>query len=260
MYGKELLLELQRRGCPTLFHACTLGTLQSYSKLGAYRSRSAVEAAGLPLTPQVSDDADRRLGIWNHLFLNIFDQHADVHNGRSVTGLNKYGPITMVFNAGVLDGVEGEIVGYRREITRGDYDPAVHEVRRLDEFRAETFRDASAPSSSCLPSRRPGTPGPNMCVHYDDSGAGVPFAGYLKKVIVDQLPAIHKSLQQEMTGATTNAICDRFPETPIEIRECIVACGCRDAYARMTTHQVRAFFVESNMEVYSMRLPRQSRR
>ena len=79
MKSSELAGELKRRGRKSLYHACTLTAFQFYCKLGAYRSRAAVEAAGLALSPRVSDDADRRLGVFSNLFLNIYDQHGDVH-------------------------------------------------------------------------------------------------------------------------------------------------------------------------------------
>jgi hypothetical protein len=259
MRADELVRELKRRGRTAVYHACTLGTFRSYCELGGYRSRAAVQTAGLPLTPQASDHADQRIGVWDHLFLNLYDQHGDVHKGRSVTGLNKYGPLLMELSVDSLVGVTGEIIGYRHEIARDDYDPETHDVKTIEDLREEAFRDATSTSTDSAPSRRPGTRGPNMCVHVRDNGYGIQFQPHLLRVVVDQLPSQFARLQSEMLEETNALVAAHASRSGVKLRQCIASCGCRDGYASMSEDNVRVFIFSSNVHVYEMKLPRQSK-
>ncbi len=257
MKAAELIAELKRRNHPKLFHACTLGTFRSYCQRGAYRSRFSVEATGLPLTPQVSDDEDARLGILDHLFLNIYDQHGDVHKGRSVTGLNKYGPILMVFDVDSLARYQGEIKGYKREITAGDYSPAVHDVVTLDDFRQNTFKDARSISSDPTPRRQPGTPGPNMCIHGKEENGGIPFKPYLVEVIVDTFPVQLRTLQETVATEVRYLLDAHSPHTKMTQRRCIDGCDCEYGYGTVLSREdVVRFIYETNKHVYAKRLRR----
>jgi hypothetical protein len=154
--------------------------------------------------------------VWNHLFLNIYDQHGDVHNGVSVTGLNKYGPLLVELSTDALVSIPGEVLGYSLELTKHEYDPAKHDVRTLEDFRQQTFRDVGALSRSGDAARRPGTRGPNMCVHVEGSGIGVPFKPHLQRVIVDQFPPNFSGLQAEVLNATWEAIARCAPTARVE--------------------------------------------
>ena len=252
MKAAELLAELKHRGRTTLHHACTLGSFRSYCALGAYRSRRAVTEASLPLTPQVSDEKDRELGVWNHLFLNIYDQHGDIHRGRSVTGINKYGPILMVLSADALAPYQGEIIGYSKEIASDAYRPAEHDVVTLRDFVKMTFADTRPGSTSGDAGRRPATPGPNMCVHCAEEGGGVPFTPHLREVIVDTLPAKFRALQNDVTREVTELVAGCAPHATVKLRDCIPDCYCRVGYPHMTEQEVRDFFYTTNMQVYNM--------
>lgn len=89
----EVLQALTELGCPTLFHANTV--LTSCSCLWANRllSRNAVEEKGLPQTPQISDDQDKKLGLYDDVFLDFADLHV------SFKRANKYGPVLFEFSA-----------------------------------------------------------------------------------------------------------------------------------------------------------------
>lgn len=256
MTADELIREFQRRNHPFLFHACTVTSFLSYCQAGAYRSRAAMEALRLELTPQPSDEADRRIGVYNDLFLNVFDQHADVHKGRSVTGLNKYGPVAMVFRIEALEEADGDILSYGREITSAEYDPETHEIRELADFIEAAFRYTVPYAFTDDPSRRPGTPGPNTVLRFPDGGAGVPFELYLDHVILDTLPPALRELEDEALGDITRALSDAGIGAEVTLRECIGACGCRAAYPMLSEGQVRRFMYETNREIYGIQLPR----
>lgn len=255
--AKELIVELERRNHPHLYHATTLGTFRSYVELGAYRSRASVAAAGLTLTPQVSDSTDKRLGVFDHLFLNIFDQHGDVSNGRSVTGINKYGPILMVFDIHSLARYAGPIIGYKKEITSADYSAAEHDVVTIEDFRSNTFRDDRSSATSDWPRRQPGTPGPNMCVHCSEEHGGIPFAEFLSEVVVDTLPPVHSRLQQEMLDEVKELVGRVAPDVRVTPRNCIDGCDCEYGYGNVLTGgDIRRFVYETNAHVYTKYLRR----
>lgn len=256
MTADELIREFERRNHPYLFHACTVTAFLSYCKAGAYRSRAAMEGLGLKLTPQPSDEADRRIGVYNDLFLNVFDQHADVHKGRSVTGLNKYGPVAMVFRVEALEEADGEILSYGREITSDEYDPDTHEIRELADFIEAAFRYTAPHAWTDDPSRRPGTPGPNTVLRFADAGAGVPFELYLDHVILDTLPPTLRELQNGALADITRALENAGVGAQVTLRECIDPCGCRAAYPLLSESQVRRFMYETNREIYGITLPR----
>lgn len=258
MTPNELIREFERRNHSYLFHACTVTSFLSYCEAGAYRSRAAIEGLGLELTPQPSDEADRRIGVHNDLFLNVFDQHADVHKGRSVTGLNKYGPVAMAFGIGALEEADGEILSYGREITSDEYDPEMHEISELSDFVEAAFAFTRPYAWSDDPSRRPGTPGPNTVLRFTDAGQGVPFELHLDHVILDALPPELRALQDEALEDVTRALGRAGVAAQVEVRECVEACGCRAAYPLLTERQVRRFFYETNREIYGIRLPRQA--
>ncbi|HET7583491.1 MAG TPA: hypothetical protein VFK13_01205 [Gemmatimonadaceae bacterium] len=260
MKARELIAELKHRNHSQVHHACTLGTFRSYCALGAYRSRAAVRGAGLLLTPQVSDEDDERLGIFDHLFLNIYDQHADVHRGRSVTGLNKYGPLLMVLDVEALSMYAGEVMGYATEITSAAYSSAVHDVVTLEDFRRNTFSDPSPAGTSDAPSRRKGTPGPNMCVHCKEENGGIPFAPYLIEVIVDAFPSRLQSLQQKVMVEVRQLVAEYTPGTKVTQRQCVQGCDCEYGYGTVLSDEdIRRFVYETNTHVYPrwLRRPRQ---
>ena len=53
-----------------LYHTNTVETSLSFLKNGGLLSRGLCEEMGLPQTPQITDDTDRRDGIYFDIFLN----------------------------------------------------------------------------------------------------------------------------------------------------------------------------------------------
>lgn len=98
-----------------------------------------------------------------------------------------------------------------------------------------------------------------MCVHVEDSGLGIPFKPHLQRVIVDRFPAQFAALQQETFDAVQAPVQQCASGAHVQLRDCISTCGCRDGHALMTEQQIRRFVLDSNMEVYAMKLPKQSK-
>lgn len=260
MTADELLEEFERRHHPFLYHACTVTSFLAYCEAGAYRSRAAMDELELEteITPQPSDEADHKLRIWNHLFLNVYDLHADVSgSGTSVTGLNKYGPVLMAFDVAALkEAGASDIWSYRREITSPEYDAEGDTISELRDFVRETFAFTAIHAWSSEPSRRPNTVGPLSVLHFPDQGAGISLDRYLDHIIVDALPTNLSVLEAESVRDVVAGISDADIWPGIHLRDCVELCGCRPAYGMLSKEQVRRFFYEDNIEVYELRLPK----
>jgi len=82
-----------------LHHANSVTTSCTFLEQGGLLSRGFVEGHGLVQTPQPSDAIDKKYGIWDRIFLD----HVDIHyRGGRVKGPNKYGPVLMRFDLGIL--------------------------------------------------------------------------------------------------------------------------------------------------------------
>lgn len=79
-----------------LYHANTLATSLTFIKNGGLLSRGAVESKKLFQTKQSSDNDDKRLNVWNDIFLDTIDLHGYFPRQ------NLYGPILFKFNIDFL--------------------------------------------------------------------------------------------------------------------------------------------------------------
>ncbi|MMZ58842.1 hypothetical protein D1872_208380 [compost metagenome] len=186
----------------------------------------------------------------------MYDQHGAIANGRSIFGLNKYGPILMVFQTSALENIVGDIKSYRKEITDDNYNPEQHEINNLSDFINQTFKYTVSHAFSNEFSRRPGTRGPASCIYFREEGEGIPFHQHLTEIIVDSLPEKFRHIQDETIAEIQQLLDTHGLTVSVRNRECIASCGCYPSYDSMTEQQVRRFFYETNEEIYRMRLPR----
>lgn len=96
MTGQEVYDVLALRGVTRIFHANSVKTSLSILSLGGLASRRLVEGSGLSQTNQITDDIDRKYGIWGDVFMDTVDIHQRVSNR------NNYGPVLFVMDVGVL--------------------------------------------------------------------------------------------------------------------------------------------------------------
>lgn len=98
--GKEEMRNLIRlfkqRGV-SLFHACQFKEFHSYLTVGGIPSHDCLERRELTYNPLVTDDNDRRNGVWDKVFVNLQDYGEIFANGRDGTP-NAYGPILFKIN------------------------------------------------------------------------------------------------------------------------------------------------------------------
>ena len=96
MTGSDVYNVLLAKGVDTLHHANTVTTSCTFLRIGGLASRGYVEDHRLPQTPQYSDDADKRLGIW----YDVFTDGVDIHARGSIR--NNYGPVLFMLPATIL--------------------------------------------------------------------------------------------------------------------------------------------------------------
>src|SRR5580658_8730659 len=83
---------IHAKGVTEVHHANSVATTCQFLRNRTLISRGSIERKGLYQTPQVSDELDRRHGIWFDVFVDSVDIHARA--GRQ----NVYGPALLVFD------------------------------------------------------------------------------------------------------------------------------------------------------------------
>jgi hypothetical protein len=92
----ELYDILLTKGINKLFHANTVATSITFLNQKNLLSREYAEHNNLPQTSQYTDEKDRKLGIYNDIFLDFVDIHSEWRR------FNKYGPFLFVFSIEIL--------------------------------------------------------------------------------------------------------------------------------------------------------------
>lgn len=93
---KELYDVLQKKGVDKLYHANTVATARLYLEHQCLLSRQYVETNNLYQTPQYTDEKDKKLGIYDDIFLDMVDIHDYLRRP------NFYGPLLFVFTTDIL--------------------------------------------------------------------------------------------------------------------------------------------------------------
>lgn len=96
MKGADVYRVLQNNRVTHLHHANTVTTSCSFLQCGGLASRGFVEKRGLTQTSQYTDEADKKYGIWNDIFMDGVDIHT------RASRRNLYGPVLFLLPADVL--------------------------------------------------------------------------------------------------------------------------------------------------------------
>jgi len=91
------LIRLFRWREVSLFHACQFIEFHSYLTVGGIPSHDCLERQRLKYNPLVTDDNDRRNGVWDKVFVNLQDYGEIFSRGKDGTP-NAYGPILFKIN------------------------------------------------------------------------------------------------------------------------------------------------------------------
>jgi hypothetical protein len=97
MIESKLVYELlKRKGVNFFYHANTVKTALTFIQEKALLSRQYIETKNLIQTDQYTDDKDKKLGIWDAVFLDGTDLH------KKLARPNYYGPILFQMNLNIL--------------------------------------------------------------------------------------------------------------------------------------------------------------
>ncbi len=99
MQGTEVYNVLRGINATHLHHANSVATSCTFLEQGGLASRGFVEDRNLAQTVQLSDQIDKKYGIWRRIFVD----HVDIHErgGRS-KGPNFYGPVLFRLDLDIL--------------------------------------------------------------------------------------------------------------------------------------------------------------
>lgn len=99
MKGTDVYRVLQQIRATHLHHANSVITSCTFLEQGGLLSREFVEKNGLTQTSQSSDKQDKKMDIWNRIFVD----HVDIHDrGGRKKGPNQYGPVLFVLDLDIL--------------------------------------------------------------------------------------------------------------------------------------------------------------
>jgi hypothetical protein len=87
---------LKGKGIDYLHHANSVQTSCSFLKTGCLTSRGSTISRGLRQTDQMSDNLDRKYGVW----FDVFTDSVDIHQRASRR--NKYGPVLLKIKSEIL--------------------------------------------------------------------------------------------------------------------------------------------------------------
>jgi len=96
MNGPEVFGALTTHRVTHLHHSNTVATSCTFLSKGVLASRGWVEYFKFPQTPQLSDDLDKKYGIWNDVFMDGVDIHS------RASRRNFYGPVLFEFPVDIL--------------------------------------------------------------------------------------------------------------------------------------------------------------
>ncbi len=102
MKPNEVHQILRNIGVTNLHHANTVTTSSTYLEQGGLLSRSFVEDHHLIQTPLYSDAENKNHNVWEWIFLDHIDIHAQTGRNK---GHNQYGPVLFVFHLDLLLGL-----------------------------------------------------------------------------------------------------------------------------------------------------------
>jgi len=203
-----------------LYHANSVVTACSYLKEGALLSRREVEARKIPQTWQNSDSKDKKLHIWNHIFLDMYD----FHKLRSDT--NMYGPVLFVFDLEILRS------GYVKDLNITQINPTHWRIGKSR--RNYLFQDAKEFKRECSFENYPYS---SMFMFNHKEGL-LSLKKYLKEIILDcpKLKMAGTHLFDYALGSLQTA--KRFgplknEQFQIKKRKCKPSCDCQ---RRFRTH------------------------
>lgn len=217
MTGQEIYGALVRRGVARIFHANSVKTSLSQLCLGGLASRQRVENASLPQTNQYTDDLDRKLGIWNDIFLDTVDIHG------KISDRNKYGPVLFEMSVEMLRNLpaSSRILITRSNPSKWQVGAPEADCYFLDQF--ELSKGFVVGNFDHM-----------LAIRTPDGI--IPFANFLQKITLDEPRLINGESTEHITARTAllRAAATNNIRVNIVRRNCIY-CNCITSYAEKNT-------------------------
>lgn len=215
--AEELIGVLQSKNVEYLYHANTTKTALSFIRNAGLLSRGAVDILGEVQTPQYTDDADKRFGVWNDIFFDAVDIHERIRNN------NKYGPVLFVYNLEVLKTAKED--GLRIvKLNPSSWNDNTTEEQKfytdINDFDLHYCRGDF-----------------NTQITFNNFTTPLLFACGLEKIIVDTVRIKYRDIHvgTNMLKAIRDAVVEHSPDelSKICIRSCPIDCKCHQTYLDM---------------------------
>ncbi len=207
---KKIFDFLNTRGITTLYHANTVSTASSFLMANKIISRGECEKLDLLQTSQYTDNKDKRLCLWNDIFLDTTDIH---QRGKRA---NHYGPVLFEFDIDILNSLEtGSICITRTNPSKwtklsGEWFSSLDELE--SDFDEHTFEQM-------------------IVLRHLGSTSLTP---YLKRIVLDDPRVIYTDYKTDFYssafGSLKLAMAIGKIDITIEKRKCPYGCRCMTSY------------------------------
>ena len=227
---EELYDFLSSKKFKYFFHANTVKTSCTLIRQNGLLSRGEIEARKLPMTPQFSDDIDKRFDVWNDIFLDIVDLHGYFPRQ------NVYGPVCFkISNEFLLDKNLPNIC-----ITKNN--PIYWNVEMTEEEKYySSVNEYIVDFEECMRNNTIQTK--MFTIH--NTGKRIPFKKYLVEVILDN-PAVkvnNVALYALAKEALLTSLNDSEISADILKTRTCNGCFCKDNYLnQVTTDELEKLF------------------
>ena len=227
----ELFQFFEQKNFKYFFHANTVTTSCTFIQKNGLYSRGAIETMGLMQTEQSSDDIDKQFGVWNDIFIDLFDLHGYFPRQ------NLYGPVCFVLdNSFLLDKnlpniciTKNNPIYWNNDMSDTDkYYTSVKEY--ADEFECNKRK-------KCLQQKM-------FTIHSTDKH--IPLKKYLVQIVLDnpRVKVGEVSLYNEAKKALSKALTEAsYSEKILKTREC-TNCYCHGNYLnRIDVQELEKLFL-----------------
>ncbi|GKX31397.1 hypothetical protein SH1V18_38770 [Vallitalea longa] len=225
--NKKLYEFLLSKGIENFFHANTLTTSCSFIQQNKLMSRGIVESLGLPQTSQESDIIDKKYGLWDCIFLDVYDLHKEGFG--NYKRQNLYGPILFKLSTKCLiESVPNVRIIKENPVNweKCNIDTS-NAYLKLDEY-IENFGDNTF----------------KKMIIFKEENFNLFLDKYLEEVIIDST----SSIKEVNYGKRAYDIILKHMESNnlqcnIKMRECNYDCYCKKNYEEMSSKELQKLFL-----------------
>lgn len=222
--AEELYRFLKVKGINYLYHANSVTTSCSFIQMGGLVSRGNMEQSGLQQTEQSSDRIDKSFGVWNHIFLDVFDLHKFFQRD------NFYGPVCFVIDSSIL--ISKELPPVHITTTNPIYWKSCFDRKYLNSLNEYTQNFDFNCSRSKIQQKM---------ITIEAENYVIDFNKYLKGIILDD-PEINGYYNHALAKLREKLNKYNLEKIEISKRQCY-NCRCKKNYARYNDQYMKKFFL-----------------